>query len=76
MTTEDLSEEEIKKIKEQKLKDLEEGKDEYYKRQDAKQKAGIVEAEELSETDKKYYKKNISYGPIPRIRICKWKWKW
>ena len=65
--TEDLSKEEINKIKEQKLKDLEDGKNEYYKRQDEKKKAGIIEAEELSEKDKKYYKKNISHGPIPEF---------
>ena len=54
-------------IKEQDLKDLEDGKEEYYKRQDEKKKAGILQAEELSEKDKKYYRKNISHGPIPEF---------
>lgn len=67
MTTEDLTDEEIEKIKEQKLKELEDGKKEFYKRQDEKKKAGIVEAQELSEIDKKYYKRNISHGPIPEF---------
>ena len=68
MTTEEnLSKEEINKIKEQKLKELEDGKREFYKRQDEKIKTGIVEAEELSEKDKKYYKRNISHGPIPEF---------
>lgn len=65
--TENLTDEEIEKIKEQKLKELEDGKKEYLKRQDEKNKAGIVVAEELSEKDKKYYKKNISHGPIPEF---------
>ena len=65
--TENLTDEEINKIKEQKLKKLEDGKKEYIKRQDEKERAGIVEAQELSEKDKKYYKKNISHGPIPEF---------
>ena len=62
-----LTDEEINKIKEQKLRELEDGKREYLKRQDEKKKAGIVVAEELSEKDKKYYKRNISHGPIPEF---------
>ena len=67
MTIEDLSEAEINKIKQQKLKELEDGKKEYFKRQDEKKKAGIVETEELSEKDKKFYKRIISHGPIPEF---------
>ncbi len=67
MTDEALTDEEINKIKEQKLRELEDGKREYLKRQDEKKKAGIVVAEELSEKDKKYYKRNISHGPIPEF---------
>ena len=52
--TENLTDEEINQIKEEKLKELEDGKKGYLKRQDEKKKAGIVETEELSEKDKKY----------------------
>ena len=65
--TENLTDEEINQIKEEKLKELEDGKKEYLKRQDEKKNAGIVETEELSEKDKKYYKRNISHGPIPEF---------
>ena len=65
--TENLTDEEINQIKEEKLKELEDGKKGYLKRQDEKKKAGIVETEELSEKDKKYYKRNISHGPIPEF---------
>ena len=44
-------------------------KKEYLKRQDEKKNAGIVETEELSEKDKKYYKRNISHGPIPNSNM-------
>jgi hypothetical protein len=63
MTAEGLSKEEIAKIKERKLKELEDGKKEYYKRQDAKQKAGI-EVEELAEDQERYYKEQVRKGQI------------
>lgn len=63
----DLTDEEIERIKEQKRKELKEGKEEYFKRQIEKKKARVIEAEELSDEDKKYYKRNISNGPIPEF---------
>ena len=68
MTIDELTGEDINnKLKERNLKELEDGKKEYFKRQDKKKKAGFVEAEELSEKDKKYYQRNISHGPIPEF---------